>query len=744
MRLIAFYLPQFHPVPENDLWWGKGFTEWTNVATARPLFPWHEQPFLPGELGFYDLRLPEIREAQSDLARAHGIDAFCYYHYWFGGRLLLERPFEEVLESGKPNFPFCLCWANENWTRAWDGLEHDVLIRQEHSDEDDRNHLRWFTRAFKDPRYVRVHGRPLLLVYRTSLLPDPSKTTAIWREEARALGIEEPLLCCVESLRDDRTEPRRIGFDAAVEFQPDWLNVGAPAFETEQGNRVFDYNTFVERQLRKERPGYQRFPCVTPNWDNTARRQKDAFVMRGSTPELYERWLRRVIEEHADVDPEENLIFLNSWNEWGEGAHLEPSQRWGRAYLEATRRALQPARASEPPPGTERWATRSFVARRHPKVSVCIPTYNGTNYLPQAIQSVLGQTTPDFEVIVVDDASTDETVRMVRHFTDPRISFHQNTSRLGIAGNWNRCLEFASAPFVCVFHQDDLMMPANLEAKIHLLETQPRAGMVYSSVWQIGGADELISECWCEPSNLVDHGVHDGKAFFRRLLRGPNVVCAPSVVARREVFDVVGGFDPDLPFTLDWEMWLRIASRFDVGYLAVPLVKYRRHGGMETMRFSGVRDFEHSLRAKLVALRKAANWIPDTGELRREIVESHLKDAAERAKGCLRDGSAADAIAYVRLALELDAAGNGRPGAESAERLLGALVRLDAKQGGGRAAESTVALPEQPGYWETLTAARAVELSHAVTARQLARAIGLKASRRHGFGWISKMLGHAE
>ncbi len=190
-RLLAFYLPQFHPIPENDEWWGRGFTEWTNVTRARPLFPGHYQPQLPADLGFYDLRLPESRLAQAELARAHGIGAFCYYHYWFNGRRILQRPFDEMLSSGQPDFPFCLCWANENWTRAWDGMEREVLLGQRYSAEDDLDHIRWLCNAFADPRYLRINGRPLFLVYRIEDLPDPAATAERWRAEARALGIGE-------------------------------------------------------------------------------------------------------------------------------------------------------------------------------------------------------------------------------------------------------------------------------------------------------------------------------------------------------------------------------------------------------------------------------------------------------------------------------------------------------------------------------------------------------------------------
>ena len=195
VRLIAFYLPQFHPIPENDRVWGKGFTEWTNVTKAKPLFRGHYQPHLPADLGFYDLRLPEARQAQAELAQEYGIYGFCYYHYWFNGKRLLQRPFDEVLQSGEPAFPFCLCWANEHWTRAWDGDLNGVTVEQRYSEEDDRNHIHWLLTAFRDRRYIRLNGRPLFLVYRAHDLPSPLRTTTLWREEAQKAGVGELYLC---------------------------------------------------------------------------------------------------------------------------------------------------------------------------------------------------------------------------------------------------------------------------------------------------------------------------------------------------------------------------------------------------------------------------------------------------------------------------------------------------------------------------------------------------------------------
>ena len=360
-KLVALNLPQFHPIPENDEWWGKGFTEWTNVVKARPLFEGHYQPHLPADLGFYDLRLPEVREAQAALAREYGISGFCYYHYWFNGRQLLERPVDEIVASGKPDFPFCLCWANENWTRAWDGQDRQILIEQAYSDEDDLEHIRALLPIFKDDRYIRVDGKPLFLVYRASRFPNPLKTTQTWRHEAIEAGLSGLFLVRVES-HVEGGDPRILGFDSALEFQPRLRRMdGARKFRQKWWQRhalgtginafadhtVYEYDTLVEREMKAELPPYPFIRCVCPSWDNTARRSKEGLILHGSTPASYERWLSHVIEQTKKASRQSadspGLVFINAWNEWAEGNHLEPCQKWGRAYLEATKRALSNA-----------------------------------------------------------------------------------------------------------------------------------------------------------------------------------------------------------------------------------------------------------------------------------------------------------------------------------------------------------------------------------------------------------------
>lgn len=344
IKTIAFFLPQYHPIPENDEWWGNGFTEWTNVSKAKPLFSDHYQPHLPSDLGFYDLRLSETRKAQAALASEYGITGFCYYHYWFNGKLLLEKPIHAILESGEPDFPFCLCWANEPWTRTWDGKPGEALMPQSYSEDDDKTHIWYLSHFFKDPRYIRINGKPLFMIYRANHIPDPLKTTTIMREEARKLGIGELYLCRVESFSNERNDPTEIGFDAAVEFQPDWLNLGDKLSEPIYSqHKVYDYEEVVKRALAKEKPSYRRFPCVMPSWDNTPRRPDNATVFLNSNPQIFGNWLYSTLVKELNEDYPEKVVFINAWNEWGEGNHLEPDQKFGRGFLEATRNAIMKA-----------------------------------------------------------------------------------------------------------------------------------------------------------------------------------------------------------------------------------------------------------------------------------------------------------------------------------------------------------------------------------------------------------------
>jgi hypothetical protein len=355
-QVLAFYLPQFYRLPENDAWHGAGFTEWTVVARTDPLFPGHRQPHLPGELGFYDLRVPETRELQAGLARAHGVTGFLYYHYWFQGRRMLERPFTEVLRSGSPDFPFALCWANESWFRRWQGTSDEMLVEQEYDVEDDVEHIRWLIEAFSDPRYIKIHGRPLLAVYRPELLPEPKRMFDLWGEECERAGIQPPWLVMFETGAVAR-DPAELGFDASAEFVPhgifDILPPLASAPETATTNYIFDYADVAAAYANRAEPHWTRYPCVATDWDNTPRRPNgEALILHGSTPEAYGRWLRAAVGRQSRAHGSDGIVFVNAWNEWAEGAHLEPDTHHGRAYLDKTREVVEELSGSPlPAPG---------------------------------------------------------------------------------------------------------------------------------------------------------------------------------------------------------------------------------------------------------------------------------------------------------------------------------------------------------------------------------------------------------
>jgi len=346
IKLITFYLPQFHPIPENDLWWGRGFTEWVNVSKAAPEFVGHYQPHLPGELGFYDLRVPEVQHRQVELAKKFGISGFCFYYYWFNGKKLLEKPLDQFASDKSIDFPFCLCWANENWTRRWDGLEQDVLIAQEHSEESDIAFMRDLEKYITNERYIRIGDRPVLMVYRTQLLPNPSETAKRWRQYCKERNLGDIYLMAVQTA--DMTDPRPIGFDAAVEFPPHGLPVlpqiqgGLEIVNQKFNGMVFDYRQAASGMMEKDIPDYPLYKTVFMSWDNTARSQNNPLIFHNCTPKAYQAWLSAVANytfHHAP--PEGRFAFINAWNEWAEGTHLEPDRKYGYAFLQATANVIR-------------------------------------------------------------------------------------------------------------------------------------------------------------------------------------------------------------------------------------------------------------------------------------------------------------------------------------------------------------------------------------------------------------------
>jgi lipopolysaccharide biosynthesis protein len=378
VRPLAYYLPQFHPIAENDEWWERDFTEWTNVQRARPLYRGHRQPVKPGALGYYDLRDPGVREEQAQLAREHGIEGFCYWHYWFGGRRLLERPFNEVLDSGRPEYPFCLAWANHDWTSAWVGRGWEVLVKQTYDDLE--SHFEWLRRPFDDPRYIRVDGKPVFVVFRPERMPEPRAFAELFRELAARAGYPglyligqanpgakaepwgfdavsakgtnnlraqlSPARSAGEELRArvlSRLNRHRLsGFQQAlgkVRFKGDASSLGSWLSDRLQMPLRLDYVEAV-RALVANEPDYGELPCVVPCWDNTPRIGRWGTVFENVTPEAFEEHVAHAVSLVLGRPPEERFIFIKSWNEWAEGNYLEPDAENGLAFLEAFRRGL--------------------------------------------------------------------------------------------------------------------------------------------------------------------------------------------------------------------------------------------------------------------------------------------------------------------------------------------------------------------------------------------------------------------
>ena len=383
-RVIAYYLPQFHPIPENDAVWGKGFTEWTNVAQARPLFRGHYQPRIPADLGFYDLRMPEIREQQAAMASEAGVEGFCYWHYWFGnGKQLLERPFNEVLASGKPDFPFCIAWANHDWTtKTWNRgkdivrkADNQYIAKQEYpGDEDHIEHFNHLLPAFRDHRYITVDGKPLFLIFDPYHFPDITHFIELWRQltEQNGLpGIYFVAICnstTTVKRKDDGTIERvipnlkssaevyqaflKLGFDAVnsfgksraeMIFQGKYrrlirhkINKMLPVLPTSK----LDYPKVMEHFFAPEDEWENVFPTLLPQWDRTPRANIADGIYVNATPEHFCEHIKHALEVIQNKEDEHKILFLRSWNEWGEGNYVEPDLKYGHGFLDALKQTI--------------------------------------------------------------------------------------------------------------------------------------------------------------------------------------------------------------------------------------------------------------------------------------------------------------------------------------------------------------------------------------------------------------------
>lgn len=356
-RVIAFYLPQFHPIPENDEWWGKGFTEWTNVGKAKPLFKGHEQPKVPADLGYYDLRLPGIRKAQADMAREHGIEGFCYWHYWFGnGKRLIEQPFNDVVNSGEPDFPFCLAWANDSWmAKLWnsEGTSTNKMLQEQlyPGEEDYINHFMELLPAFKDKRHIKVNNKPLFMIYKPLEFPDVEVFIQLWQKLAVQHGLEGIYFV------GQTANPKKVdvilskGFDSVnIVRLTDYLNHGRSFTQKvlDKIDRklfskpfVVEYKDAAKAFIGEEESAVNIMPSIIPNWDHTPRSGTGGMVLKNATPAEFGKHVKNIVERISHKPEQERIAFLKSWNEWGEGNYMEPDLRVGLGYLEALKEQIK-------------------------------------------------------------------------------------------------------------------------------------------------------------------------------------------------------------------------------------------------------------------------------------------------------------------------------------------------------------------------------------------------------------------
>ena len=353
IRCICLYLPQFHPIPENDMWWGKGFTEWHSVTQAKKLFPGHYQPHIPADLGFYDLRVPEVREQQAEMAKKYGIEGFCYWHYWFGnGKQLLERPFNEVVDCGKPDFPFCLGWGNHSWDKKlWDrkGTKEVLMAQTYPGHQDNKNHFMTLLKAFKDPRYIKVNGKLFFLVHDTSNLKKLAEFIDDWQKLAKENGLEGFYFVARDCDGRKKKAILEAGFDAIYNDDTlsihHHLNIFYKVFLYIIRNwlhfpTIFSYKRAIKYMLTEDCRNRDNLPMIAPSWDHSPRSSRNAFVLTDPKPEYFYQLTKQAIEMVKEKPKDEKIIIVKSWNEWGEGNHMEPDQKYGLKYLEMLKKAI--------------------------------------------------------------------------------------------------------------------------------------------------------------------------------------------------------------------------------------------------------------------------------------------------------------------------------------------------------------------------------------------------------------------
>lgn len=697
LKTIAFYLPQFHPFPENDAWWGKGFTEWTNVTKAKPNFVGHYQPHLPIHNGFYDLRIPEVMIEQAKLARNYGIYGFNFYYYWFDGKILMHKPFEILLNHKDIDINFCITWANENWTRRWDGLENEVLIAQNHSEEDSIKFIHSLFKYFKDERYIRIDNKPVLIIYRVDIIPKMKETVELWRRKVKEAGFDGIYLICSQTFGIKSPVP--YGFDAAMEFPPHTAQSAEITKNIDFTNqnfdgKVYDYNQVVSNAVTKEEPDYKLFRTAMLSWDNTARKQNASHIFENFSLLKYKQWISNLASNVYNNDKyqdNEKLIFINAWNEWAEGTHLEPDRKYGYGYLESTHSVIKDYNEKLQDIDIvifvdknnnllesikwfkektflniklicfgdkkefieyqkyfdvkvfqdysidihtlienfkvkiksiyihENIINSQFIGKLEkitipvvystdlisldnnfelklleilykktdlsPKVCVIVPTYNHAEFLEKRLDSIFEQTFQDFEVVLLDDNSKDNSQSILKEYTAkrPSVSYSFNKENSGSPfKQWSKGIEKARADIIWIAEDDDYA-EKNFLAKIVPLFENKRTKLAYCQSKLIDEKDNAIGdykEIFSNVSNEKWNHNYNIAAFeeVQSSLAIRNTIPNASAVLFKK-FSISSIIDElvEYKFAGDWFFYLNLLSEGDVSFVSKPLNYHRRH-----------------------------------------------------------------------------------------------------------------------------------------------------------------------
>ncbi|MCU0289567.1 MAG: glycoside hydrolase family 99-like domain-containing protein, partial [Acidobacteria bacterium] len=569
VKTIAFYLPQYHPIPENDAWWGKNFTDWTNVSKAKPNFEGHYQPHLPYDLGFYDLRIPSVIEQQISMAKSFGIYGFCFYYYWFAGKILLEKPLKIFLENKDFDINFCLCWANENWTRRWDGQESDILIAQKHSDDDDLAFIENISKYLNDHRYIRINGKPLLLVYRPKLFPDMKKTVKIWRNFCRAKDIGEIYVGMCQTFGE--YNPLIYDLDFAVEFPPH--NIPAAEITStittidKYSGHIYDGNTLVKKIAHSlnQKPSYNWFRCVMMNWDNTARKGLKGHTYLGITPAKFGEWFWKACQFSIKYQPcNERFVFINAWNEWAEGTHLEPCRKMGYSYLNQIGKVIKKI---------------SYKNGKETLVSIVVPTFNAEKFIAETLLSIVHQTHPCIEIVIVDDGSSDDTRAIVNDFVeanqDVKIVTHFQANQ-GAHAAINKGIEIATGEILAICNHDDFFAKNRIEIMVNEM-LRNDSEMAFSRV----------------KVNILNAQNKDGKNLKKTIdnkvssiLEFPNIgyalldfnvaISSGNLIFSKNIWKKIGGFQ-NLKYCHDWMFALQALNHTTPVFVNMELYEYQIH-----------------------------------------------------------------------------------------------------------------------------------------------------------------------